>query len=86
MDREQASAERGEKVVKPRSQSPLGGGRHPRETRGGEEALYVKGQWIVELADDGKAGARDDLACGWAVEALEVSDLGGVLALAGPLR
>jgi hypothetical protein len=50
----------------------------------GEEAVDIQRQRIVELAGDAKAGARNQLACGSTVQALEMSDFGGTLALTSP--
>ncbi len=51
-----------------------------------EEAMNLQRQRILELGDDRQAGLSYDPARACAVQSLEVSDLGGVLALAVPSR
>ena len=53
---------------------------------GGEEQMDAERQWVLQLARDPQARARDDRTHGAAIQSLQVADLGSVLALGGAPR
>ena len=86
MEGEQTPSGERSVTVKASSERPLDRGISACRARGGEEAVDLERQRILELAGDGQAGARDQLAHVAAVESVEVSHLSGALALALPSR
>ena len=69
-----------------RPQRPLRHGARSRAPGSRKEAVSLEWQRILELAGNHEAGTRDDLPRGRAIEALEVSNVDGLLAPGPPSR
>jgi hypothetical protein len=78
---EQSPREARREPVKAAPDGPLRRGERTCSGARRKEAVHAERQRVLELAGDAQPGARHERARAGAVEALQVPDLGGVLAL-----